>query len=204
MTPQQLEQQEQKRALMGLLGHTYAQMKEIDMHIASAGSNAKFAGRSEDIKRQFEQVATQAVVPIAPQQTSIELGEVLPAPRIVAPPAPVVEPQYIMHAPVAVQPVAAQPAEEKQLEFNFKAVEKNVLTDIYNVLYDIRKMMLEFKEKEAKKEKKSKIANCIICGSLAQMSKKDNKFTINCTSCFAETKSDSNKECIKEWNDANK
>lgn len=189
---------------MGLLGHTYAQMKEIDTHIAAAGSSAKFAGRSEDIKRQFEQIATQPMVPVV--STSIELGAqpMLPTPPPVQQfeqPAPAT---FVMQH-VAIPAPAPAPADEMQLEFNFKAAEKNILQDIYNVLYDIKKMMQESREKEAKKETKKKISNCIICGSTASLVKEDNNYIVKCTCCDAASSTQSSaKVCVKEWNDANK
>ena len=199
------QQIEQKRALMGLLGHTYAQMKEIDTHIAAAGSNAKFAGRSEDLKRQFENIASAPVV--APLPTVNPGLEMEPAPF---------PSQPFVAQPIAPQPLFVQPTieyaaptptavskDEQQLEFNFSQVEKNVLNDIYNVLYDIKKILLEAK-KSAPAPKK-KMQDCILCGSKATVNALTQGYEVRCTSCNAATSEEhaTAKEAVKEWNKDN-
>jgi hypothetical protein len=193
MEPQQIEQQ---RALLGLLGHTYGQMKEIDSHIAAAGSNAKFAGRSETLKRQFEAVATTPFAAQPNNDSELELPPVQ-SPVFIQPQAVPVQVQPIQHAAPAVQ-------DDFQLEFNFKQVEKNVLQDIYNVLYDIKKILLE--NKNTQPAPKKKISDCILCGSKATVSTlANNAFEIRCSNCNASTSQEhaTAKNAVKEWNKDN-
>lgn len=203
------QQIEQKRALMGLLGHTYAQMKEIDTHIAAAGSSAKFAGRSEDLKRQFENIASAPVV--APLPTINPGLEMEPAsfpsqPFVAQPIAPqplFVPPAMEYAAPAPAPAPAAVDKDVQQLEFNFKQVEKNVLNDIYNVLYDIKKILLESKKNQPAPKKK--MQECILCGSKATVNALPQGYEVRCTSCNAATtqKHATAKEAVKEWNKDN-
>jgi len=195
MTPQQIEE---KRALMGLLGHTYAQMKEIDTHIAAAGSSAKFAGRSEELRKQFETIAT---TPIIVPNDNLEIMH--PGPPPVAP-APVLTPAPVMYEPVAVSAPAPPQPTTAQLEFNFTAAEKNILSDIYNVLYDIKKLLIEAKQ-QTKPDKRKKIVDCVLCGSVAKPIQVENLHAVQCTGCKTQSITASDiKTCIKEWNQANK
>jgi len=200
MEPQQIEQH---RALLGLLGHTYGQMKEIDTHIAAAGSNAKFAGRSEALKRQFETLATTPIVAQPPQpnyDSELELPPVQ-SPVFAQPQAMPVQVQPIHHA--APAPTLTAP-DEFQLEFNFKQAEKNVLQDIYNVLYDIKKILLE--NKKTQPAPKKKISDCILCGTKATVSTlANNAFEVRCTNCNASTTQEhaTAKNAVKEWNKDN-
>lgn len=191
------QQIEQKRALMGLLGHTYAQMKEIDTNIAAAGSSAKFAGRSEDLKRQFETIATAPVVaPLPTVNPGLEVVQVpLPSQPLASQPLfiqPTID--YAAPAPTAVS------KDEQQLEFNFNQVEKNVLNDIYNVLYDIKKILLE--AKKSVPAPKKKMQDCILCGSKATVNALTHGYEVRCTSCNAATSKEhaTAKEAVKEWN----
>jgi len=198
MEPQQIEQH---RALLGLLGHTYGQMKEIDTHIAAAGSNAKFAGRSEALKRQFETIAT---TPFVAQPSQPNYDSELELPPVQSP--VFVQPQAV---PVQLQPIqqaAPMPVQqdEFQLEFNFKQAEKNVLQDIYNVLYDIKKILLE--NKKTQPAPKKKINDCILCGTKATVSAlANNAFEVRCTNCNASTTQEhaTAKNAVKEWNKDN-
>jgi len=196
MEPQQIEQQ---RALLGLLGHTYGQMKEIDSHIAAAGSNAKFAGRSEILKRQFETIATTPFVAQPNNDSELELPPVQ-SPVFIQPQAVPVQVQPIQHA----APVTPAVQDDFQLEFNFKQAEKNVLQDIYNILYDIKKIMLE--NKKTQPVPKKKISDCILCGSKATvLTRASNAFEVRCSNCNACTAEEhaTAKNAVKEWNKDN-
>lgn len=191
---------EQHRALLGLLGHTYGQMKEIDTHIAAAGSNAKFAGRSETLKRQFETLATTpfAAPPQDNYDSELELAPVQ---------SPVFQPQAL---PVQAQPMLGMavstpvaPA-DMQLEFNFKQAEKNVLQDIYNVLYDIKKILQD--NKKTQPAPKKRVNDCILCGTKATIGmRSDNAYEVRCTNCNASTAQEhaTAKSAVKEWNKDN-
>lgn len=206
MNEQALRQQiEQKQALMGLLGHTYAQMKEIDTHIAAAGSIAKFAGRSEDLKRQFENIAA---APVAAPLPTVHPGlELEPAPVPSQPFAPQpIAPQDLFVPPAIEYVDPDQPAankQEQQMEFNFSQVEKNVLQDIYNVLYDIKKILLE--AKKSSPAPKKKMQDCILCGSKAVVNALLQGYEVRCTSCNAATSQEhaTAKEAVKQWNKDN-
>jgi len=189
------QQIEQHRALLGLLGHTYGQLKEIDTHIAAAGSNAKFAGRSDSLKRQFETLATTPFAVQPNNDSELELP-------------PVQSPVFTQPQAVQVQPIqhaapAAALQDDSQLEFNFKQAEKNVLQDIYNILYDIKKIMLD--NKKTQPAPKKKISDCILCGSKATISLATNAFEVKCSNCNACTTQEhaSAKNAVKEWNKDN-
>jgi len=175
-------------------------MKEIDSHIAAAGSNAKFAGRSEILKRQFETIATTPFVAQPNYDSELELPPVQ-SPVFAQPQAVPVHVQPTQHA----APVAAPAVQDDfQLEFNFKQAEKNVLQDIYNVLYDIKKILLE--NKKTQPAPKKKISDCILCGSKATVSAlTNNAFEIRCSNCNASTSQEhaTAKNAVKEWNKDN-
>lgn len=194
------QQIEQHRALLGLLGHTYGQLKEIDTHIAATGSNAKFAGRSESLKRQFETLATTPIAAIPQHNYDSELDT---APVL----SPIVDYQPQIST-IQLQPAPSVTAPAKQddiqLEFNFKQAEKNVLQDIYNVLYDIKKILQE--NKKIQSAPKKRINDCILCGTKATVAScSNNTFEVRCYKCNACTAEEhtTTKSAVKEWNKDN-
>ena len=195
------QQIEQHRALLGLLGHTYGQMKEIDTHIAAAGSNAKFAGRSEALKRQFETLATTPIVATSQQNYDSEL-ELAPVQSSVVEYQQQISKVQFQPAPSVAAPPTKQ--DDMQMEFNFKQAEKNVLQDIYNVLYDIKKILLE--NKKTQPVPKKKISDCILCGTKATIATNaNNAYEVRCSNCNASTAEEhaTAKSAVKEWNKDN-
>lgn len=189
---------EDKAAITQFFGTMYGQMKEIDNHIAAAGGNAKFAGRSEDIKNAFVTIASPSFVPVP----VVDVVEVQPGQLVSAPPS-------IPQTPIS------QPAPVKQdtgqLEFEFKSDEKSILKDIYNVLYDIKRLLsdrIRKEDAEAKEKKVKEYTPCCICGS--QPAIKVNKtavgrdFHMTCTGCQASEVAASKKDVISAWNKENR
>lgn len=187
-----------KEALLNFIGGVYGQMKEIDNHIAATGSGAKFAGRSAELKNVFEQVAASAVM----QQ---------PAPHYIesAPPGAVVEtmPQPLAaHKHVTtVQQAPSQPVAD-QLEFTFKEDASSILKDIYNVLFDIKKLLTSIKSTENEKpvKKNKKYANCCLCGSKPAFSKDRQTYIMQCTGCSAKEIATTEQNVKTAWNNNNK
>ena len=194
------QQIEQHRALLGLLGQTYGQLKEIDTHIAAAGSNAKFAGRSEALRRQFETLATTPIVATPQQNYDSEL-ELAPVQSPVVNYQPQISTVQLQPAPSVAAPAIQ---DDMQMEFNFKQAEKNVLQDIYNVLYDIKKILLE--NKKTPPAPKKRINDCILCGTKATIATNaNNAYEVRCSNCNASTAEEhaTAKSAVKEWNKDN-
>jgi hypothetical protein len=177
-----------KNALINFIGNVYGQMKEIDNHIAAAGSNAKFGNRSIDIQNVLKEVvAAPAVQPQPFIQTQ-----------------PVVQQQFIAPQP-AVVPVQ-QSAGEQQLELSFKTDEKSILNDIYNVLYDIKRLLVEAQKTHKEKPKKlKKYIDCCLCGSQPKLQRIDDLvMQLKCSEC-KNYESDATEQLVKiKWNNSNK
>jgi hypothetical protein len=191
---------EQSAAIVNFFGHTFGQLKEIDKNIDAVGSNVKFGGRSAEVEKALKGFVQQMQNPSA-------------AP--VASPAIEHSPVYTQAMPVMVAPVVQQHnnSAEEQLELKFSASDKDVLNDIYNVLYDIRKLLSETIELQKqqttdapKKEKKqSMLAQCCLCGSNAKGKKVSEKlYTVTCESCKNTEEGDSKTIVETHWNNKNK
>lgn len=193
-----------RSAILNFVGQMYGQMKEIDSNIAAAGSNAKFGGRSAEIKKVFEEVAVNLQPPapttVVPEmmQQSVFVPAPMPAPALIPMP----------------QPAAAQELQEEQLELKFSSTDKDVLNSIYNVLFDIKKLLSEAIDLQkqqlqmpvVKKEKKaSTLASCCLCGGAAKGKKVNEKlYTVTCESC--KNSEDGVNESVAKvaWNNKNK
>jgi len=194
-----------RSAILNFVGQMYGQMKEIDSNIAAAGSNAKFGGRSAEIKKVFEEVAVNLQPPAPAPITAPALQQPVftPAPTFVQAPSPT-----FVQAPVAAQP------QEEQLELKFSSTDKDVLNSIYNVLFDIKKLLSEAidlqKQQQqtvaVKKEKKaSTLASCCLCGGAAKGKKVSEKlYTVTCESCKNSENGVSESVAKVAWNNKNK
>lgn len=192
---------EDKAAITQFFGTMYGQMKEIDNHIAAAGGNAKFAGRSEDIKNAFATIVSPSFVPVP----VVDVVEVQPEQSVSAPPS-------------IPQTTNFQLAKQDtgQLEFEFKSDEKSILKDIYNVLYDIKRLLsdrIRKEDAEAKEKKVKEYTPCCICGS--QPAIKVNRsagfsgtivkeYQMICTGCESIEIAASRKDVISAWNKENR
>lgn len=187
----------EKEALLNFIGGVYGQMKEIDNHIAATGSGAKFAGRSAELKNVFEQVAASAVVQQpAPQFIQPSLGaEVLTTSQ---------QPVELKYT--APQQIVQQQSSADQLEFIFKEDANSILKDIYNILFDIKKILSSHQnnqnEKYAKKSKK--YADCCLCGSKPTYSKDKETHIMQCTGCGAKEIATTEQTVKTSWNNNNK
>jgi hypothetical protein len=192
-----------RSAILNFVGQMYGQMKEIDSNIAAAGSNAKFGGRSAEIKKVFEEVAVnlQPPVPITTEIPAVH------QPALVTASVPTA-------APVIVQPTVAHQSQEEQLELKFSSTDKDVLNSIYNVLFDIRKILTEavvlqkqqMQTPVVKKERKqSSLVSCCLCGANAKGKKVSEKlYTVACEGC-KNSESGLNESLAKvAWNNKNK
>ena len=189
-----------KSAILNFVGQMYGQMKEIDSNIAAAGSNAKFGGRSAEIKKVFEEVAVNlqppAPAPIVAPALQQPVFATAPATTFVQAPAPVQQPQ------------------EEQLELKFSSSDKDVLNSIYNVLFDIKKLLVEAIDLQKqqsqtpaiKKEKKtSSLAPCCLCGGTAKGKKVNEKlYTVTCESCKNSEDGINESHAKVAWNNKNK
>ena len=191
-----------KSAILNFVGQMYGQMKEIDSNIAAAGSGAKFGGRSAEIKKVFEEVAANLLPPAPVETAPTAVQQFIHAPMPTAVPA-------FEHPPVAVQ----QPQEE-QLELKFSSTDKDVLNNIYNVLFDIKKLLSEtvdlhkqqLQTPAVKKEKKTPfLVACCLCGGTAKGKKINEKlYTVACEGC-KNHEDDVNESLAKvAWNNKNK
>lgn len=185
---------EDKAAITQFFGTMYGQMKEIDNHIAAAGGNAKFAGRSEDIKNAFATIVSPSFVPVP----VVDVKEVQPEQSVSAPPS-------------IPQTTNFQLAKQDtgQLEFEFKSDEKSILKDIYNVLYDIKRLLSDRIRKEDAEAKKIKeYTPCCLCGSQPkiQVNKlaSGREYQMFCTGCTSNEVAASRKDVISAWNKENR
>jgi hypothetical protein len=181
-----------KNALINFIGNVYGQMKEIDNHIAATGSNAKFGNRSIELQNVLKEVVDAPTVHPQPQflsQQQITVQEI---------------PQPL--APIVLAPVQKTAATEQQMELMFKNDEKSILNDIYNVLYDIKKLLIESQNNFKEKNKKvKKYVNCCLCGSQPKISKTaENSIELKCTGC-KNSEQDATEQLVKlKWNKVNK
>lgn len=181
----------EKEALLNFIGGVYGQMKEIDNHIAATGSGAKFAGRSAELKNVFEQVAASSVV----QQ---------PAPSYVPAAPPTSQPLPQQHSELMhVVPPQFTPLKADQLEFSFKEDANSILRDIYNILFDIKKI-LQNKQNDKPAKKSKKYADCCLCGSKPAYSKDRETHIMQCTGCGAKEVATSEQNVKTSWNNNNK
>lgn len=108
----QLSPEEERAVLLNFMGNMYGEAKKMDSNIIGP-TNTLQRGKSEEIKKQIEQVYTQ------PQQSAL----VQAAP---SPPLPEVQqPQVQAQQPVV--PVISSVVEDNQLAFNFDVNEKDEL-----------------------------------------------------------------------------
>lgn len=187
---------EDKAALINFIGNVYGQMKEIDNHIAAAGSNAKFGNRSADIQNVLKEVVAAPTMPQPPKQHA----------ALHMQPAPQASAEYTPMHPVKVHDLApAQNQNAQQLELPFSSSEKSILSDIYNVLYDIKKLMIEFQKKQdTKPAKVKKYEKCCLCGSQPKLNKtQDSDFELKCTGCKNSETDDTVSLVKTKWNKAN-
>ncbi len=114
----QLSPEEERNVLLNFMGNMYGEAKKMDGNIIAPSSTLQ-RGKSEEIKKQIEQVFTH------PQQ---------PAPQgQVAPPQPeVVQPQaQVQQLVLPAQPEVNQLTEDNnQLSFNFNVTEKEELFNL--------------------------------------------------------------------------
>ena len=189
-----------KAALLNFIGGVYGQMKEIDNHIAATGSGAKFAGRSAELKNVFEQVAASTVV----QQPAPE--PMLPAISTQTIPLQRVETIPLQRVETIVDPSQDLQRREDQLEFSFKEDSNSLLKDIYNVLFDIKKLISSFQSNQNEKstKKNKKYADCCLCGSKPVYIKDRETHIMRCTSCGAEEIAQTEQTVKSSWNNNNK
>ena len=108
----QLSPEEERAVLLNFMGNMYGQAKKMDSNIIGP-TNTLQRGKSEEIKKQIEQVYTQ------PQQSAP--GQAAPSP-----PLPEVQ-QPQVQAQQHVAPVISSVVEDNQLAFNFDVNEKDEL-----------------------------------------------------------------------------
>lgn len=172
-------------------------MKEIDNHIAAAGSNAKFGNRSVELQNVLKEVVD---APTVHPQPLLSHSQLLPQQQII------IQDQPQTLAPVTLAPVQKTAINEQQLELIFKNDEKSILNDIYNVLYDIKKLLIESQSNFKEKNKKvKKYVNCCLCGSQPKISKTaEGCIELKCTGCKS-SEQDATEQLVKlKWNTVNK
>lgn len=195
---------EQSAAIINFFGQTFGQMKEIDKNIEAAGSNAKFGGRSAEVEKALrgfvDQIQAPSPTPTAPLPLAMPVQTFVDV-------QPVISNQVsVVHEP---QPTK----QEEQLELKFSTSDKDVLNDIYNVLFDIRKLIAESIELQKqqlttapkKQKKQSVLAPCCLCGAEAKGKKVSEKlFTITCEGCKNSENGNNELSAKVAWNNNNK
>lgn len=195
----------EKEALLNFIGGVYGQMKEIDNHIAATGSGAKFANRSAELKNVFEQVAASTVV----QQPAPPFIQSNTGVSVIAAPQQIAEIRYDVPAQPAQQPPPASEQQTNQLEFSFKEDANSILKDIYNVLFDIKKILIAQQNNQSNQNDKAvkktkKYADCCLCGSRPAYSKDKDMYIMQCTGCNAKEVASSEQIVKTSWNNNNK
>lgn len=71
----------EKVAITNFIGSLYGQMKEIDGHIAAAGSSPKFGGRSNEIKDILVKEIAANSAPQPPAPSKLAQPELIPIPQ---------------------------------------------------------------------------------------------------------------------------
>ncbi len=171
-------------------------MKEIDNHIAAAGSNAKFGNRSIEIQNVLKEVVAAPTPqpqprPLPQQQMPVEVKP--EAPMFLMP----------VQKPLVIE---QQQSNEQQLELMFKNDEKSILNDIYNVLYDIKKLLIESQNNAKEKPKKiKKYVDCCLCGSQPKLCKTTEGIVeLKCTGCKNSEQDETEQFAKIKWNKSNK
>lgn len=205
----------EKAAILNFVGQMYGQMKEIDTNIASVGSGAKFGGRSAELEKAFKHIAA---APLEALAAPMELPPIEQSQTMV-PEAPILQQRPLVAPSVSIVTTSehyapGMPASQTgQLEFSFKEDANSILKDIYNVLYDIRKLLNEQIAKkneqpaqipQPKKPKKPALLQCCLCGGKPKGEKKDeNKFEYQCTACGNTSTGTSEPMAKIAWNSQN-
>lgn len=132
-------------AIINFFGHIHKDIKAIDTQIASVDSNAKFGNKSREVE-------------VALGQTLKSLEKINPQPVMHPPQIHTFGDPNHQHVPMAVQSPAAplqSPAQQKdpaQLEFDLDLKSPKVLDNIYNLLYDIKKILTDIRTTLNKKD----------------------------------------------------
>jgi len=196
----------EKVAITNFIGSLYGQMKEIDGHIAAAGSSPKFGGRSNEIKDILvkEIAANSAPQPPAPSKLAQPELIPIPQPELIPMPRPEETPTQ--------QNTNLPQADQNQLEFNF--ANNNILNDIYNLLYDIKKILAQIKddikppalpEKIKKTRVIKNVESCCVCGSKPKAEKRNNEYRLACTGCGMQANPGKTRaEAVSNWIEENK
>ena len=193
-----------KSAILNFMGQMYGHMKEIDTNIASTGSNAKFGGRSAELEKAFKQVAAMPTLQMPPVIVPQEPQAVIQTQPVA--PSPVHTIQYQDN----ISTVAAPAADDSQLEFNFKTDTTGILDNIYNVLFDIKKILIEIRDQKKQPEQKEKkhkspLAPCCLCGGRAVGgSLPTGEYTVQCRTCENGETAASETMAKVAWNHKNK
>lgn len=188
----------EKAALLNFVGAVFGQSKELDQHIAAAGG-AQFGERSGAIQDLFKTIATSAPVGAAMVPS--------PSPAHINPEP---EPKQIESAPVQHVPIVHESEpKDVQLEFNFSQSQKDKLDDIFNILYDIRKLLKDYissqaeKEDKEDKEESQKYVKCSLCGSHPKVKRKPGEVHLVCSSCSNSEVDKDLKTVRAKWNSKN-
>ena len=190
---------EEQAALATFFGTIYGQTKEIEGHVMAAGGDSKLAPNTDGLKNLFKQTLAGA-----------------PTPVVHAPDQPVQVPDQGLLPLVASNPISRpQQADTLQLELPLKSDGNTVLNSIFNVLFDIKKILLsmsELQKQQQKQEpteppaKQGEVLNeCCICGAKAKLkywpeSEAYQKFTIQCPSCKNMSAAPSRLKVVRLWN----
>jgi len=190
----------EKNAILNFIGQMYGQMKEIDTNIASVGSSAKFGGRSAELEKTFKQLATSPLEAAYVPPTEMSPVETMPMQM---------QPQM---QPAVQQLPLYQPPQTDQLEFTFKDDANSILKDIYNVLFDIRKLLTEHTKAiktietapAVKKPKKITFADCSLCGGKPKGEQtQDTLYQYTCQTCGNVSKGVNETQAKVAWNTEN-
>jgi hypothetical protein len=148
----QLSPQEEREVLLNFMGNMYGEAKKIDGQIIASSSTLQ-GGRSEEIKRQIEQVYTQ------PQQSVPQ--QVQAAPPVQSTPFEAQPNKVTVSQPPIQEPIVEN---TNQLTLNFNVSEKEDLLNQIEIL--LKKINFNTKQIEELNNKFDKIIDNISINSL--------------------------------------
>lgn len=183
---------EEKQAILEFTGRTFGELKEIDSHIAAAGSNAKFAGRSESLKEVFKSVAA-APVGTATATFPTDTGSPgLPSYPYIGDPVPTTP--TFPHI-VTVPNVTDSP--QKEFVFVDKLQDNNRIVALLEEIRDQLKILNSSMVQKSKNRYKLKAC---MCGAEPTVSRTNEGVMVACNSCGIEFSAKNIKELKKIWN----
>jgi hypothetical protein len=197
-----------KRAMLEFMGQFHSEMKAIDTHIEAAGSNAKFGGRSEDIKDSMKALMAVPISSLQAPTETVSVGATNP-------------PQILQNNPQQVSQVVTPVVkiDNNQLEFNFNETPVSILKEMRDRMDSMERSMKRIiayiDSIQTQPDERGDCNNvgstelgrgsvCCLCGGTPKTKKtNDNIYVTKCVSCNNSEEGSTRKASRDLWNSKN-